>query len=98
MFPEGTRTRNGELGPFKKGGFHLALDTQAVIVPFAYRGAREIMSTGRWWAAPGEVRVCFGKPIAPQGYGKDRLDALIADTREAILRLRDGALPAGTTA
>jgi 1-acyl-sn-glycerol-3-phosphate acyltransferase len=98
MFPEGTRTRNGELGPFKKGGFHLALDAQAVIVPFAYRGAREVMSTGRWWAAPGEVWVCFGKPIAPQAYGKDHLDALVSDTREAILRLRDGVLPAGTTA
>ena len=38
IFPEGTRTRDGRLGAFKKGGFHLAMDSGADIVPVAIRG------------------------------------------------------------
>ena len=46
IFPEGTRTRDGRLGPFKKGGFHLAIDSGAAIVPVAIKGSREIMPRG----------------------------------------------------
>lgn len=87
VFPEGTRTRTGLLGSFKKGGFHMAVDAGAVIVPFAFEGARGVMATQRWWAMPGQVTVRFGSPIVAAQYGKARLDELMQATRSDIERL-----------
>ncbi|MEB3197740.1 MAG: lysophospholipid acyltransferase family protein [Candidatus Sericytochromatia bacterium] len=84
VFPEGTRTRDGQLGAFKKGGFHMAIDAGAPIVPFAFQGAAAIMATGRWWTFPGTVVLHFGAPIDPADYGKDTLEALSQTTRQAI--------------
>ena len=47
IFPEGTRTRDGRLGAFKKGGFHLAMESGADIVPVAIRGSRDVMPPRR---------------------------------------------------
>lgn len=93
VFPEGTRTRTGQLGPFKKGGFHMAVDADAVIVPFAFEGAWDVMATQRWWATPGRVTVRFGAPIRATEYGKPRLDELIHTTRAEVLRLGCQASP-----
>lgn len=85
VYPEGTRTRSGAIGPFKKGGFHTAVDAEAQILPFTYNGAREILAPGRWWAMPGLVTVTFAPPIDATAYGKERLDALMQVTRAAIV-------------
>jgi 1-acyl-sn-glycerol-3-phosphate acyltransferase len=87
VFPEGTRTRSGTLGTFKKGGFHVAIDANALIVPFAFQGAWEVMATGRWWAMPGTVHVYFGSPVDAADYGKAGLENLMQVTRHDILRL-----------
>ncbi|MEB3284337.1 MAG: lysophospholipid acyltransferase family protein [Candidatus Sericytochromatia bacterium] len=89
VFPEGTRTRNGELGAFKKGGFHMAVDANAVIVPFAFTGARDIMAAGKWWISPGCVTVRFAAPIYASQFGKPQLESLMTETRTAILQLLD---------
>jgi 1-acyl-sn-glycerol-3-phosphate acyltransferase len=84
MFPEGTRSRTGQLLPFKKGGFVMALKAQAPIVPVAVSGARAAMEKGRRIIRPVTLSIRIGQPIETSSYGMDGREALIADVREAI--------------
>lgn len=88
MFPEGTRSVTGELRPFKKGAFLLAIQTGVEIVPAAILGSREIMRKGSWLIRGGTVTVRFGKPIQVAGMGVDDRDVLIGQARSAILALQ----------
>lgn len=63
LFPEGSRSEEGSLQPFKKGGFSLAIKSKVPIVPIAIRGSREVMAKGRWTVRPGRIRVRIGDPI-----------------------------------
>lgn len=67
LFPEGTRTRDGTLGAFKKGGFHLAIKAGVPIVPVALRGTRELMPRGSLLLRSGTMTVIIGEPIPTQG-------------------------------
>jgi len=87
IFPEGTRSRTGELLPFKKGGFVMALKAQAPIVPVAIKGARDAMRKGSPWIQPVTIRVSFGGPIATAGLGIDDREQLVADVRTQVERL-----------
>lgn len=87
--PEGTRSPTGELLPFKKGGFHIALDMKAPVLPITIRGTREALrAKGMRSRAGVEVEVTIHPPIEPTRYaGLDRTaarDALMADVRNAI--------------
>jgi 1-acyl-sn-glycerol-3-phosphate acyltransferase len=85
--PEGTRTRDGRVGDFKKGGFHLALQLGVPIVPTWIEGASEILPPDTFRAAyDGEVVVRFGEPIDTAGRESD-LMGLLEDVREAMLAL-----------
>ena len=89
IFPEGTRSRTGQLLPFKKGGFIMALKAQAPIVPVAISGARSAMRKGSPIIYPVDVRVRFGEPVETAGVPVDDRDRLIAEVRrrvEAMLR------------
>jgi 1-acyl-sn-glycerol-3-phosphate acyltransferase len=77
VFPEGTRSRDGRLGPFKKGGFHLALSSGADIVPVAIRGSREVMPRGSALIRPGDVSIEIGEPMATAGLTTEDRGALI---------------------
>ena len=87
IFPEGTRSRTGELLPFKKGGFIMALRGQAPVVPVAISGTREAMKKGSLIISPVTVTVKFGPPIATAGLTLDDRDELIAATRQAVAAL-----------
>ena len=64
LAPEGTRSRTGKIGPLKKGGFHLALDTQTPIVPVAIRGTIDILPRGSRVMQTGKrVEVTIGDSI-----------------------------------
>jgi len=64
--PEGTRSRSGELGTFKRGGFHLAKQAGIPILPLAISGTREILPAKTMFVRTGRVvHVTFGKPIDP---------------------------------
>jgi len=87
IFPEGTRSRTGELLPFKKGGFIMALKAQAPIVPVAISGARQAMRKGSPIIYPVRVTVAFGEPIETSGLTLEDRDLLIARARDAVAAL-----------
>jgi 1-acyl-sn-glycerol-3-phosphate acyltransferase len=84
ILPEGTRTKDGQIGPFKKGGFHMALGAGADIVPFTFNGAYQLLRNGDWRLRPGVIEVVFGEAIATEGYTPETLDALVEAVRGAI--------------
>lgn len=90
LFAEGTRSPTGELLPFKKGAFVLAIQTQEPILPVAITGSRAVMPKGGWRVRPGEICVRIGDPIPVKGLTMRDRDALLRTTRERIQGLLDG--------
>jgi 1-acyl-sn-glycerol-3-phosphate acyltransferase len=84
IFPEGTRSRTGDLLPFKKGGFILALKGQAPVVPVAITGARLAMRKGSLVINPVHVRVMLGEPVETAGLTLDDRDGLVATVRQRV--------------
>jgi 1-acyl-sn-glycerol-3-phosphate acyltransferase len=84
IFPEGTRSRTGELLPIKKGGFVMALKAQAPVVPVAVIGGRSAMRKGSALIWPATVVVSFLSPVATAGHAFDDRDVVITQVREAI--------------
>ncbi len=87
IFPEGTRSRTGELLPFKKGGFILALNAQVPVVPVAIKGARDAMRKGSPIIRPVTVRVRIGEPIETRGMTFEDRDELIARVRGRVAEM-----------
>jgi 1-acyl-sn-glycerol-3-phosphate acyltransferase len=77
IFPEGTRSRDGRIQPFRRGGFFLALESRAAIVPITIDGTYELMPRGRMFAGRGKVRVVFYPPVPVEDYNKQNMQALI---------------------
>ena len=91
IFPEGTRSRTGDLLPFKKGGFIMAIQAQVPVVPVAIRGGRASMGKGSPIVRPVDVTVRVGAPIPTAGLTLDDRDRLIGEVRAAVQALlRDG--------
>jgi len=90
VFPEGTRTRTGELGPFKKGVFALAMEAGVPVVPVAAVGGFRILPAGRLAARPGRYVVRFGAPLQPTDFATK--EALLEAVRSSVEDLRAGAL------
>lgn len=83
--PEGTRSHTGELGEFKSGGFHLALDAGVRILPIALEGTENVLSADSLSVQRGaKVRAKILPPIDAPAYGKERRKELTADVRAAI--------------
>ena len=88
MFPEGTRTPDGALLPFKKGAFVLAAQTQVPLVPAGIGGSRAVMPKRSFLIRPGTIRVRIGDPIPTDTAGADARDELLVQAREAVEELR----------
>lgn len=84
LFVEGTRAMPGELLPFKKGAFHLAVQMQAPIVPVAITNTDWMMGKRTGVAHAGEVRMKLLKPIPTAGKTTDDVMDLLLETRAAI--------------
>jgi 1-acyl-sn-glycerol-3-phosphate acyltransferase len=92
--PEGTRSRDGHLLPFKKGCFHLALDTNAIIVPIAFRGISEVLPARSWRFNLGlAVQLHIGAPIDASRYSSEQLTELMAQTRLSMQELLGDTAP-----
>ncbi|MDT8368955.1 MAG: lysophospholipid acyltransferase family protein [Longimicrobiales bacterium] len=87
MFPEGTRSRDGALQPFKKGAFMLALQIGVPIIPVAVVGSREIMRKGSILVHPGTMRLRIGEPIPVTEMTEDDRDVLVATARSRVAAL-----------
>ena len=89
IFPEGTRSRTGELLPFKKGPFVLAIASQVPIVPVYCAGTFAIMPKGTLWVRPKPVTIRVGEPIETEGLRYEDREDLLQRTRVQIEALRD---------
>lgn len=86
-YPEGTRSRDGSILPFKKGPFMLALEAGVPIVPVAIVGSGEALPSDGFRLRPHDVRLKLGQPIRTAGRGPDQRDALMREVRDAIIAL-----------
>jgi 1-acyl-sn-glycerol-3-phosphate acyltransferase len=86
IFPEGSRSPDGTIQPFKKGGFTLAIKSKVPIVPVAIAGSREIMPKDKLTTIPGEIRMKMDHPIETQNYGLKDRKSLMEKVREAITK------------
>ena len=89
VFPEGTRSRTGELQPLKKGPFMMALEAGVPIVPTVLDGTFDILPKGGRRIRPREVTIWFGDPVDPTAYGYAKRDALIAEVHGRMKTMLD---------
>jgi 1-acyl-sn-glycerol-3-phosphate acyltransferase len=88
VYPEGTRTRTGEMLPFKKGPFVLAVASAAPVVPVYVHGAFGIQPKGSIRVRPRPLHIMIGAPIPTAGLTSDDRDALAQQVRDAMLQLK----------
>ena len=93
MFPEGTRSPDGELQRFKKGAFVLALEASCPIVPVGIRGSREVMPKGSFRIRRGTIEVRVGPPISTEGLAPHDRERLLEVSRAAVDALRGSDPP-----
>ncbi len=84
IFPEGSRSPDGSIQPFKKGGFTLAIKSKVPIIPVSIIGSREIMPKGKLTAGSGEIRIRIGHSIETQNYSLKDRKVLMEKVRQTI--------------
>lgn len=87
VFPEGGRSANGELQPFKDGAFYLAIKSGVPILPVALVGTYEMLPMGSGVIRPGAVEMRLGKPVVTEGREIKQRGALSDEVRAEIERL-----------
>lgn len=93
IFPEGTRSRDGRLLPFKKGGFLMAAKTGVEIVPVTIVGSAALLPSGAWRLRAGTVEVFIERPMASENYRVGKLKGLSDQVRQAIASHLDRPAP-----
>jgi 1-acyl-sn-glycerol-3-phosphate acyltransferase len=91
VFPEGTRSLDGRLRPFKKGAFVMAIETGVPVVPVSLAGTQHLLLKGHWAVQRGEVTVRFGAPVDTSQYSVERRGELLARVESLVAE----GLPAG---
>lgn len=91
FFPEGTRS-DGQLLPFKKGAFQLALKSDCDILPLAIENSQHIVPKKSKRIHKGTIYIEIGHPISVDGYSKKNLGELVGLTRDTIIKLKNKAM------
>ncbi|HPC87152.1 MAG TPA: lysophospholipid acyltransferase family protein [Smithellaceae bacterium] len=95
-FPEGTRSRDGEIKAFKHGTFYLAIQAGVPIVPISIIGSGEIMPKRSLKVKPGKIKLIIDKPIPVTGYTTENRHELIRKVRQVIIHNYNAYREAGT--
>jgi len=85
IFPEGTRSPDDRLLPFKKGGFYVAVDTGFPILPVSIQNSGRLYGKRHKLPRPGRIRIIVHPPVRTDGRTRADVPALIAGVREAVL-------------
>lgn len=83
-FPEGRRSRTGELQPFKSGSFLLAVLSGVPVVPITLNGTRAVLVPDTYHVRAGQTEMIVHPPISTKGLTKDDVDALAEKVRKQI--------------
>lgn len=89
MYPEGTRSKDGKVQTFKKGAFHLALESDVDVVPVSIKGTFNVWPANSSKITPGKVKVTIGKPLKINNYTKQSVQTFIDDARNAIVKMQE---------
>ena len=84
VFPEGTRSADGEVLHFKRGLFLLAIEAGLPVVPVAVSGSRHVMPKGRLMTCPGDVELVVHEPLPTAGLGRADAGRLAEQAREIV--------------
>jgi 1-acyl-sn-glycerol-3-phosphate acyltransferase len=84
IYPEGTRSRDAELHPFKKGAFRIAVDNGMPVLPVTIAGTNNVWRPGEKWWRGGKVKMVFHPPIPTAGLGEAGIDAVRSQTFRII--------------
>ncbi len=84
IYPEGTRSFDGKLLRFRRGGFFLALESGAPIVPVSIKGTYELMPRGKWLVRKGPVQITFHEPIPVTGLTVEMIPELMDRVKAAV--------------
>ena len=86
-FPEGTRSRDGRVGPFKGGAFQLAIEAGVSVVPVAIGGSGKVLPAAGFRVRPGRIVVRIGGPLSTQGMVPHERSALAQQAHTAVVAL-----------
>jgi len=84
IFPEGTRSLDGQLQPFRRGGFFLAINSGVPIMPISIQGTYELMPKGSFFVKRGSIRVIFHPLVSVEGYSTKSLPGLISKVQNIV--------------
>ena len=86
VFAEGTRSLNGEVGRFKKGGVILALSMGIPIVPVSISGSASLAAKGVYLVKSGKIKMTIGKPISTEGKDISARHQLVSTIRDEVIK------------
>ena len=93
--PEGTRSLDGRLGPFKKGFAHMAIASRLPVVPVVFHGAHALWPTRTRTITPGTLRIEVLEPMSTNGWTPETIEVHVADVRSRIAAALEAGINQG---